>query len=160
MKAEIFKRKKMSVIVSFVLLLMTLILVSNSLKSQVFLTDNPDRSAKAILSANMKDFIARINERNVNFNLTLQGENEISLLLLEKSVNGRDFGIVDRKDAQLVPYTSVQLLFSFTDPCPRSGLTYYRIKQVRKDGVYYSNTTTVYINDDFPLVQNDETELK
>ncbi|MFP5039382.1 T9SS type A sorting domain-containing protein [Parasediminibacterium sp. JCM 36343] len=80
---------------------------------------------------------SRVNNQSV-INWVSEGEVNVASYAVEKSTNGIEF-----KQAGTVPASS-RKNYSFTDPAPASGVNYYRIKSIDKNGaVTYSSILKV-----------------
>jgi hypothetical protein len=104
----------------------------------------------------MKDLTASVTENSVYVDLILKGESENSVLLFEKSVNGKDYLVIGQKESFATVDRSTEILFSFQDYDPLCGTSFYRILQIKKEGFFYSPTTTVFFEQQTPLVLNSE----
>lgn len=101
----------------------------------------------------IREFTAVPYENYVFINLTMKGESAESVILLEKSVNGSEFIVIDKKDGYPAPTPDAEIIYSFKDPAPGNGKTAYRIKQFRLDGVLYSKIASVDIAGEPPVVE-------
>ena len=104
----------------------------------------------------MSRFTARTVEGVVYLNWYMKGETDKSVFLVERSVNGGAFTSIGFKDGYPSPDGNTELLYSFSDKTPLAGITYYRIKQFKPDGILYGQETSVIIEEPLPLVESVE----
>ena len=104
----------------------------------------------------MTQFTARTVEGVVYLNWYMKGETDKSVFLIERSVNGGPFTSIGFKDGYPSPDGNTELLYRFSDKTPQAGITYYRIKQFKPDGILYGQEASVIIQEPLPLVESME----
>jgi hypothetical protein len=104
----------------------------------------------------LNEITTKVYGKTVYIDFMMKGESENSTLLFEKSLNGKDFKVIDKRECYATTAGSADLHFSFQDPCPVVGISSYRILQLRENGFFYSKTAKVVIEPEVPLVAADE----
>lgn len=102
----------------------------------------------------MSQFTARSLDGTVYLNWYMKGESSESVFLVERSVNGGVFESIGFKDGYPAPDATTELLYSYSDTQPALGITRYRIKQYKQDGIFYGQELSVIIQDPLPIVQS------
>jgi len=158
MKNRTFYLKNAGTVLLTVVAISVSVLFSPCLRAQTpysdesMLTVQPDNNPNAIA---MKDFTVRVMENVVYVKYIMKGEDENSVFLFEKSLNNKDYIVISQKGGFKAPNMSTEMLYSFIDPQPFSGTSFYRVLQVKKDGFFYSPTASVHMDEQPPVVLNE-----
>jgi hypothetical protein len=105
---------------------------------------------------NLQELTVSALDNTVIIKLMMKGESEGSVLLFEKSLNGKEYKVIDQQDTWVGPETSAEILFQFQDTDPAKGVAYYRVLQIKKDGFYYSPTRVINFEPQVPVAFNEE----
>jgi len=96
---------------------------------------------EALLPLNLSQFSASLINNSVKINWNTYNEVNVNNFLIERSADGRNFASVGSENAR---NTVGNNSYSFTDIKPLSGVSYYRLKMMDKDGSYkYSQIVVI-----------------
>lgn len=105
-----------------------------------FTIDDIHFSYVILLSIKLKQFTSLVNGNSAQLLWTASSNSSEETFIVEKSINGTDFNLVERQYAK----GTGTFNYSFTDHSPLNIKTFYRLKMQNEDGTYsYSNVLRV-----------------
>ncbi|GAB2966741.1 hypothetical protein GCM10027048_41640 [Hymenobacter coalescens] len=101
-----------------------------------------DACRTAPLPVELISFTARLLGKQVQLNWATALEKDADSFVVERSANGKEFEAVTTLRA--AGNSTTRREYSYLDPAVRPGLTYYRLKQIDRDGTFtHSQVVTV-----------------
>jgi hypothetical protein len=88
---------------------------------------------------------AQVYDGVVYLHLHVTGQNENSIFVFEKAVNGEEYLVVQMKDGYPTPNDSVVIVYCAKDTSPNQGTSLYRVNQIKNSGPALTEPVAVFI---------------
>jgi hypothetical protein len=155
MKLNLGTLKNGRLIMSFIIIMAAFMHGGFTLKAQNLFDRETVMGASTNQQANpegIKDFTVTSDEHTVYIEFVLAGLSDKCTFFLERSTNGTDYIVIAQKKgiASTNPMKEVQ--YNFTDQKPLKGISYYKIMQMKENGIMYSEVVPFEHSDGTPAL--------
>jgi uncharacterized protein YxeA len=160
MKLKIKTSKNGRRVVSFIILMAALMYSGFTLKAQTpFSRETYMTTAtnEQVTPESITNMTVTALEQKVFIEFTVVGQTEKCTFYLERSLNGTDYVVIAQKKGYVPSDPSKAVSYNFTDNKPVNGTAYYKVMQMKENGVAYSEVQpAVYNNSTQPLLTKNE----
>lgn len=94
----------------------------------------------------LKSFSVTIYENVAYIKWAVKGEKSECIYAIERSEDGSNFTTIAYKDGIPTTNRELELMYTTKDAAPLASVSYYRLKQVKQDGIIYSHSVSVFNN--------------
>ena len=137
-----FKTLKIGhLIMAFIIIMAALVQSSSTVNAQSLFERGTIMGSATTEQTNpqgIKDFTVRSDEHSVYIEFSVSGETEKSTFYLERSENGTDYIVIAQKKVCIAPDPAKAVSYNFIDQKPLKGKSYYKVMQIKDNGVAYS----------------------
>lgn len=139
-------RPIVAVVLLFALLLAAVVAFSQTPVQEQNMVNSGNSDNEYGFTNSLKTFNVSVYEDVAYIKWTVKGEQQECIYAIERSADGSNFTTIAYKDGVPVQNKDLELMYSTRDAAPLDKISYYRLKQVKPDGVIYSHAVSVFNN--------------